>query len=252
SFLVREGKLAAAGVGSAVLLIASTHGYLLLRRSPGATLSSTLWTAFAALLGAGLTTGSGYLATEIGLHATLRTAKAAELGLEHATTLALRAAGVAGIAADALGAASIAFLLGLLYLLGGGTVVTSPSETSLLLERAATVLPGFGLGSVTAALVLGAGGSAYRVCTNVGALGAAGLDPADPRNPSMVANLVGDHVGTGARRSVDMFAATTLANVAAVTIGVAAFRLNNGASGLRAWSLLTLPLVVRAVGTLAS
>jgi K(+)-stimulated pyrophosphate-energized sodium pump len=252
SFLLREGKLAALGAGSAVLLIAGTHGYLLLRRAPGATLSSTLWTALAALLGAGLTAGGGYLATEIGLHATLRTAKAAELGLEHATTLALRAAGVAALAADALGAATVAFLLGLLYLLGGGTVVTSSTETSLLLERAATVLPGLGLGSVTAALVLGAGGSAYRVCTNVGALGAAGLDPADPRNPSMVATLVGDHVGTGARRSVDMFAATTLANVAAVTIGVAAFRLNNGASGARAWSLLTLPLVVRAVGTLAS
>jgi K(+)-stimulated pyrophosphate-energized sodium pump len=114
------------------------------------------------------------------------------------------------------------------------------------------VLPGLGLGSVTAALVFGAGGSAYRVCANVGALGAAGLDPADPRNPSMVANLVGDHVGTGARRSVDMFAATTLANVAVVTIGVAAFRLNAGASGARSWGLVTLPLVVRAVGALAS
>ncbi|HVW28955.1 MAG TPA: sodium/proton-translocating pyrophosphatase [Polyangiaceae bacterium] len=252
SFLLREGKLAAAGVGAALLLIAATHGYLLLRRGPETTLSSTLWTAFAVVLGAGLTAGGGYLATEIGLHATLRTAKAAELGLEHATTVALRAAGVGALAADALGAATVAFLLGLLYLLGGGTVVTSSAETSLLLERAATVLPGLGLGSVTAALVLGAGGSAYRVCANVGALGAAGLDPADPRNPSMVANLVGDHVGTGARRSVDMFAATTLANVAVVTIGVAAFRLNGGASGARAWSLVTLPLVVRAIGALAT
>src|SRR5437899_1489143 len=82
SFLLREGKLAALGVGSAVLLAAGTQGYLLLRRAPGATLSSTLWTAFAALLGAGLTAGGGYLAAEIGLHATLRAAKAAELGLE--------------------------------------------------------------------------------------------------------------------------------------------------------------------------
>lgn len=252
SFLLREGKLAAAGAGAAILLVLTTNGYLLLRRAPGVTLSSTLWTGFAALLGAGLTAGSGYLATEIGLHATLRAARATELGVEHATALALRAAGVAALAVDALGAAAIAFLLGLLYLLGGGTMVTSPGETSLLLERAAAVLPGLGLGSVSAALVLGAGGGAYRVAANVGALGAGGLSPTDPRNPSMVANLVGDHVGTGARRAVDMFAATTLANVAAVTIGVAAFRLNGGASGSRAWALVTLPLVVRAVGAVGS
>ncbi len=49
-----------------------------------------------------------------------------------------------------------------------------------------------------------------------------------------------------------MFAATTLANVASVTIGVAAFRINGGVSGARAWALVTLPLVVRAVGSVAS
>jgi K(+)-stimulated pyrophosphate-energized sodium pump len=114
------------------------------------------------------------------------------------------------------------------------------------------VLPGLGLGSIAAALVLGVGGSAYRVCANVGALGAGGLEPSDSRNPSMVACLVGDHVGTGVRRIVDAFAATTLANVAMVTLGVAAFRLNGGASGSRAWALITLPLVVRAIGAVAS
>jgi K(+)-stimulated pyrophosphate-energized sodium pump len=252
AFLLREGKLVAAGVGFSLLLVLGAHGYLLARHTPGTTPSSVLWPAFAALLGAATTIGVAYLTTEVGLHASLRAGRAVHAGAPHATSLALRAAGVSALAADALGAGSVAFLLGLLYLLGGGSVAASPAETSLLLERAAAVLPGLGVGSVAAALVLGLGGAAYRISASVAAVGAAGLGPTDPRNPSMVASLVGEHVGTGVRRAVDAFAAAMLANVAIVTLGVAAFRANQGAAGARAWALVTLPLVVRAVGTVAS
>jgi K(+)-stimulated pyrophosphate-energized sodium pump len=252
AFLWRAGKRAALGTAGVILLVLGVHGARVLRRAPSASLATGLWTAFAIALGASLAFAVAYLTMALSLRAALRIVRATQAGLDQGATLALRASGAAAVSAEALSAASVAALLGLLYLLGGGGTSMSPTAATLLFERAVTVLPGLCLGSVIAALVLGLGGAAYQVSSGVAALGAAGLEPADPRNPAMVASLVGEHVGTGVRRSVDMFAATTLANVATVTLGVAAFRMNAGASGGRAWALVTLPLVVRAVGGVAA
>ena len=251
AFLLREGKLALAGTALASAVVFGIHAAALIRKSSPA-LTLTLWSVFATVLGSALTCIIAYLTAAVGLRATLRTVRAAQVGLDQAATLALRAGGIAALSAEALSAASVAGVFGLVYLLAGGGAVKSPADAALLLEHAARVLPGFGLGSVAAAIVLGLGGAAYHVAAAVGALGASGLDPADPRNPSMVAALVGDHVGTGVRRAVDMFAAATLANVAAVTLGVAALKSNAGVSGTHAWALVTLPFVIRGVGVLAS
>ena len=67
------------------------------------------------------------------------------------------------------------------------------------------------------------GGGAFHAAGGVGADQAgerdAGLDHDDPRNPAVVAELVGDHVGASATRSVDGFASASVANVAALMIG---------------------------------
>ncbi len=251
AFLLREGKLAAVGTALAVTMILGLRGALLLRHV-NTPLSTALWTTFAALLGASLTVLVAYLTMAVGLRATLRTVRAAEASLDQAAALSLRAAGVAAFSAEALGAGAVAGLLGLVYLVGGGGAAASVARATVLFERAATVLPGLALGSLATAVVLGLGGSAYRVTASAPAAEEFGVDVTDPRNPSMVANLVGDHVGTGVRRAVDLFTAATLANVAGVVLGVAAFRINAGASGSHAWALVTLPLVARSVGVVGS
>jgi K(+)-stimulated pyrophosphate-energized sodium pump len=252
SFLWRETKYTALAVATFIALLVGTHALFLVRKVIGQSFDAVLWTAFAMLLGAAATSCVAYVTTQMGLRASLRTLRAAHLNVAQATAVAVRGAGSAALVAEGLGAAAVASLLGLSYLLGGGGAITSPDRAAELLERATTVLPGLCLGSVTAASVFGLGGANYHVSAEVGGLSAAGLEKTDSRNPSIVADLVGDHVGLGARCAVDMFAAVTLANVTAVLLGVAAFRVDGGASGAHAWSLVTLPLVVRGVGVIAS
>lgn len=251
SFLWRETKFAALPAGAGIALVLSTYGVFMTRKPAGHAFDVALWTAFATLFGALITAVVAYVTTQMGLRASLRTLRAAHLNLEQATAVAIRGAGVAALAAEGLGSAAIASLIGLEYLLGGGAV-SGPERAAELLARSGAILPGLCLGSVTASSVFGLGGASYHVSAEIGGLSAAGLETTDPRNPSMVAELVGDHVGLGARRAVDMFTATTLANVTAVLLGIMAFRADGGASGSRAWALVTLPLVVRGIGVLAS
>jgi K(+)-stimulated pyrophosphate-energized sodium pump len=252
AFLWREGKLAGVGTGIALALVLGVNTAFLIRRAPGFTPTATLWASLGTLLGGALTLGVGYVTASIGLRGTLRTIRAAQGSLDQAAMLAVRTSGVAALAADALGAAAVTGLFGLIFLLGGGGGQLGSGAASVLLDRAAATLPGLALGSVAAALILGVGGAAYHVSTSLSGLTAENLSPGDPRNPAFVAGLVGEHVGLGARRTVDMFAATTLANVAMVMIGVAAFRQYAGALGTRAWAFVTLPLMVRGVGVMAS
>lgn len=251
SFLWREAKFAAIPAGAGIALVLLAHSGLVTGKSGGRAFDVALWTAFATLIGALMTAAVAYITTQMGLRASLRTLRAAHLNLEQATAVAIRGAGVAALATEGLGAATIASLLGLEYLLGGGAV-SGPERAVDLLAKSGAILPGLCLGSVTASSVFGLGGATYHVSAEIGGLSAGGLETTDPRNPSMVADLVGDHVGLGARRAVDMFTATTLANVTAVLLGIMAFRADGGASGARAWALVSLPLVVRSVGVLAS
>jgi K(+)-stimulated pyrophosphate-energized sodium pump len=251
SFIWRQCKYVLAAAGVATLLLLCTHGLFFLKRLPDSGSSLALWSALATLLGATFTAVVAHLATQVGLRATSRTLRAAGVSLNQGATVALRAAAVTAVSTEALGAALVTALLGLFYVLGGGGATVGADQATAVLARAAVVLPGFAVGAIAAALVFGLGGATYHVAARLGGLVAAGLSPTDPRNPSLVATLVGEHVGVGAGRAVDLFAGGALANVTMVLLGVAAFRADAGALGTRAWALVTLPLVVRGVGLLA-
>lgn len=251
AFLWREAKYTAIGTFLCMAVVVAMHGVFVLRKAPGHGLEVALWTAFATAIGAVTTSSIAYVTAQMGLHTSLRTLRAAHLNLEQGMSVAVRGAGVAALVAEGLGAAAVATLFGLEYLLRGGTVAGS-AQAAALLARAGAALPGLCLGSVAAASVFGLGGSSYHACAEVGGLSASGLDTTDPRNPSMVADLVGAHVGIGVRRAIDMVTATTLANVTMVLVGIAAFSADTGAADSHAWALVTLPLVVRAVGVVAS
>ena len=73
----------------------------------------------------------------------------------------------------------------------------------------------------------------------------AGIPEDDPRNPAVVADLVGDNVGDCAGRGADLFESTAAENIGAMILGIALYPVF-GLGGI------LFPLVARAFGIIAS
>src|SRR5439155_431897 len=110
-------------------------------------------------------------------------------------------------------------------------------------------LLGFGCGASLVALFAQVGGGIYTKAADVGAdlVGKveAGIPEDDPRNPAVIADLVGDNVGDCAGRGADLFESTAAENIGAMVLGVVLFPYF-GIAGV------IFPLVARSFGLLAS
>ena len=123
---------------------------------------------------------------------------------------------------------------------------------------APTDIVGFGFGASFVALFAQLGGGIYTKAADVGAdlVGKveAGIPEDDPRNPAVIADLVGDNVGDCAGRGADIFESTAAENIGAMILGAAvALSLAGGwrRSDARAeWVIF--PLVVVGLGILCS
>jgi K(+)-stimulated pyrophosphate-energized sodium pump len=71
----------------------------------------------------------------------------------------------------------------------------------------------------------------------------AGIPEDDPRNPAVIADLVGDNVGDCAGRGADLFESTAAENIGAMILGVGLYPY----FGLKG---ILFPLVARALGWL--
>lgn len=193
-------------------------------------------TAGAFVAGAFLSGLAGYVGMYISVRANLRTAAAAEKGINHAVKMALRGGAVAGILVVALSLLGVA---GLFVLYGG---LENPETIPLKIV-------GFGFGASLVALFAQLGGGIYTKAADVGAdlVGKveAGIPEDDIRNPAVVADLVGDNVGDCAGRGADLFESTAAENIGAMILGVALFPVF-GLGGI------LFPLVARAFGLVAS
>ncbi len=118
----------------------------------------------------------------------------------------------------------------------------NPQETPFLIV-------GFGFGASFIALFAQLGGGIYTKAADVGAnlVGKveAGIPEDDPRNPAVIADLVGDNVGDCAGRGADLFESTAAENIGAMILGVALFPYF-GVNGI------LFPLVARALGLIAT
>jgi K(+)-stimulated pyrophosphate-energized sodium pump len=244
------------------LISAATFVLVLLAAGVGATLGDALgtltrleavfWTVAGLCLGVFGASLSGYVGTVLAVRGSVRSAAAAATSVDAALSTAMRAAGAAALFGETLSALGVSALFGLIYAIKGGFAL--PSDQSLpLASHAVLLMPSFALGAAAAALVMQRGGGAFHAASGVGADQAgerdAGLDHDDARNPAVVAELVGDHVGASATRIIDGFASSSVANAAALIIGAA---LAVAAPGGDPLLFLALPLVVRAFGVIAS
>jgi K(+)-stimulated pyrophosphate-energized sodium pump len=252
AFLWQEYRLV--GIATFALLVPTVvlSASLDVATGPVSRLAVAFWGATALCLGALGSTLAGYTGTVMAVRGSVRAAAAAGASVDAALGVAMRAAGSASLISETLSGLMVLSLFGLLFAIQGGFAL--PGVQALPLTRhVVLLLPGFALGATVSALVLQRGGGAFHAAGGVGSDQAgerdAGLDHDDARNPAVVTELVGDHVGASATRAVDGFASASVANVAALMIGASLAGATPGADPL---VLLTLPLVVRAFGVIAS
>lgn len=204
----------------------------------GTTLAWKTTVAFA--VGAVCSGIAGFSGMFVSIRANLRAASAARSSLAKALQLALHGGAVTGLSVVAMSLLGV----GLLFLAFGG--MRDP-------ESVPYQLVGFGFGASFVALFAQLGGGIYTKAADVGAdlVGKveAGIPEDDPRNPAVIADLVGDNVGDCAGRGADLFESTAAENVGAMILGVALYHKLSATYGLLA---IFFPLVARAFGLIAS
>jgi K(+)-stimulated pyrophosphate-energized sodium pump len=188
------------------------------------------------LIGATCSALSGQTGMWVSIRSNIRTAAAARTSLGKALQIALRGGAVTGLIVVGLSLLGV----GVLFLAFGG--LQHP-------EQAPFQLVGFGFGASLVALFAQLGGGIYTKAADVGAdlVGKveAGIPEDDPRNPAVIADLVGDNVGDCAGRGADIFESTAAENVGAMILGAALYPVF-GIKGI------LFPLIVQAINLIAS
>ena len=168
--------------------------------------------------------------------------------MNDALRIALRGGAVSGLFVVAMSL----FGVGGLYWLVSRFTAVPQAQIPLLIV-------GYGFGASFVALFAQLGGGIYTKAADVGAdlVGKveAGIPEDDPRNPAVIADLVGDNVGDCAGRGADLFESTAAENIGAMILGAtlaaASERAGMGfAAGVV--GVMLFPLVARAFGLLAS
>merc|ERR1719333_1835772 len=159
------------------------------------------------ILGAVLSASCGCIGMSIAVQANVRTAFAAETGLNEALQVAFSSGAVMGLGVTGAG------IIGLVILYCSFEGVFQ-SETRYL--------AGFGFGASAIALFARVGGGIYTKAADVGAdlVGKVEEDipEDDPRNPATIADNVGDNVGDVAGMGADLFGSLAESTCAALVI----------------------------------
>jgi K(+)-stimulated pyrophosphate-energized sodium pump len=188
--------------------------------------------ALAFVLGAGFSLAVGQIGMRMAVEGNVRVAAASRRSFDDSLRIAYRAGTITGMLTDGLG-------------LLGGTIIFI-----VLGIAAPDALLGFGFGGTLLALFMRVGGGIFTKAADVGAdlVGKveAGIPEDDPRNPAVVADLVGDNVGDCAGMAADIFESYEVTIVSGLILGLALWHI----TGELEW--IIFPLIVRGIGVLAS
>ncbi len=184
------------------------------------------------VMGAGFSLTVGQLGMRMAIEGNVRVAAASKKSFGDALRIAYRAGTITGMLTDGLG-------------LLGGTIIFI-----ILGIAAPDALLGFGFGGTLLALFMRVGGGIFTKAADVGAdlVGKveAGIPEDDPRNPAVIADLVGDNVGDCAGMAADIFESYEVTIVSGLILGLALWHI----TGRLEW--IIFPLMVRGIGVLSS
>jgi K(+)-stimulated pyrophosphate-energized sodium pump len=239
AFLSRQNKTILLMSAALAALIFVLYAYVR-TPSPADPVSPTemaFWTTLSFVLGALCSVIAGYVGMWVSIRANIRTASAVRSSLNDGLRIAMRGGAVSGLFVVAMSLLGVGGLYALLNALGHDP------------QKIPFTIVGYGFGASFVALFAQLGGGIFTKAADVGAdlVGKveAGIPEDDPRNPAVIADLVGDNVGDCAGRGADLFESTAAENIGAMILGVGLFPY----FGLKG---ILFPLVARALGLIAS
>lgn len=179
---------------------------------------------------------AGAIGMNIAVRANIRTSQAAKTGLKEALAVAFSGGAVTGLMVAGLA---------LLAVVATYMFTIAPQTTTTL---SLTPLVALGFGGSLISVFARLGGGIYTKGADVGTdmVGKIekGIPEDDPRNPGVIADLVGDNVGDDAGMAADLFETYIVTAVAAMLLGHLILPASTNA--------LFFPMIVGAVGIVAS
>ncbi|CAK9023458.1 Pyrophosphate-energized membrane proton pump 3 (AVP1-like protein 2) (Pyrophosphate-energized inorganic pyrophosphatase 3) (H(+)-PPase 3) [Durusdinium trenchii] len=209
-------------------------------------------TALSFMLGAGCSAFAGYIGLWTSVRANVRVSACALRSYHGTIQLALRSGAIAALIVVTL----VVLGISLLFIVYAGIYEGVEGEPGAIpFARLPLLLVGFGFGGSFVAIFSQLGGGIFTKAADVGADLVGKIDhdlpEDDPRNPAVIADLVGDNVGDCSARGADLFESISAEIISAMILG-GTLSTDCGMSSTEARGFVLFPLLVHAFDLIVS